>query len=1216
MRRLLKILAFAAAGLALLALSLPWWFGAVAGTLAARRGIVAGAYERIGYSRLAWHDVVVPVGSVRVVVDRIEADTPALWAWRHVRGRAGLVVAGSWRVEVGPPGAPADPRGWMPLRERLGRIADVLARWLPQAKVGPGVVRWSTGTLELAGATWRERELSVAGLNFRGVTADVEAAFASTGGLRVQATTAGGAVELEASSQGRGVSGTVHLWRQPASFGATFAASGWLPSEAELRASDWTVAGERLRVGAAYPEVRGGARVTWREGALQIDLNAQGAPAPGTAVPPLDLAVRAAGDRAGLALDTLRVEVPGISGLLTAPVFVDWRGRLREGEARFTVTADLGRVPWFTAQGTVAGEARLVSASPAETAVELSVAAGDVVAEGVALASASARGRFEWPLLDVQQAEVRAAAGGELRGRGGWDFAQKALREVSVEGVVHRESVARWLPGTLQFEQLAISATADGPLAAPVHAGTVRAGKLQLPALHPLAATATWRGRGGAVEEWTVEAAAGPTTIAARGALAEGRVQLAAASLGQDGRVQLALEAPAAVSWRPERRVEGLALAGAAGRIQIDGTWGASGRLAVLADGLASTLARDLAKVPGPPWSLRRLALTADWERGPARFAVEAAGAVELGEKREAEVELRGRGDGGGVRLDQVRVAESGAVVAEASGQLPVALQPGGDPFVRIERSGAIKLLVRVAPQADFWRRFATLSGVALEEPRLVADLHGTWARPEGTATLQARRVTIDPKWTAQPLPVIEGLDVEVAGDRAGLNLSRFELQVAGQRVHAGGRLPIPEEHWGEFLAEPLKLAREGADLRVEVAEAELAAFARWLPAAIAPVGRLEADVRFRNGGLEGFLRLRDAASRPLGPLGVLQEISADLALEGRRIRLEQVTARSGGQEVKLAGEVALGDDRQPRYDLTLRGTNLPFVRQTGLLVRGDLDLQLQTPADGAPTRLGGTVRLRDSLFLSDVRDLLPKGGAGPTRRPPYFAVETPPVNAWTLAVEVTGERFMRVRIPVFTGLASARFKLGGTLGEPRATGEVVIDEGTIKMPFAGFTVTQGSVRLTEADALEPEIFLRGTGRRYGYELTLQIEGRASEPSVVFTSSPPLDSEQVLLMVMTGSAPGNEIARSTTQRAANLGLFLGQSLLSGLGPDSAEADRLTIMSGEKVSQQGRETYEFEYQLSDRWTLTAEYNEFDEYNAGVKWRVFGGRRPNAQSHDAK
>jgi translocation and assembly module TamB len=219
--------------------------------------------------------------------------------------------------------------------------------------------------------------------------------------------------------------------------------------------------------------------------------------------------------------------------------------------------------------------------------------------------------------------------------------------------------------------------------------------------------------------------------------------------------------------------------------------------------------------------------------------------------------------------------------------------------------------------------------------------------------------------------------------------------------------------------------------------------------------------------------------------------------------------------------------------------------------------------------------------------------------------VDTPPVNAWTLAVEVTGDEFMRLRTPVFNGVASARFRLSGTLEEPRAIGEVEIDEGAVRMPFARFDVQQGSVRLTEADPYEPTLYLRGTGRRYGYDLTVELDGRASAPNVVFTSSPALDSEQVLLMVMTGAAPSNEIAVTGTQRMTRLGTFVGQNLLNSLTSDNADADRLSITSGEKISRQGRETYDIEYKISDRWSARGEYNEFDEYNAGLKWRVFRG-----------
>jgi translocation and assembly module TamB len=76
---------------------------------------------------------------------------------------------------------------------------------------------------------------------------------------------------------------------------------------------------------------------------------------------------------------------------------------------------------------------------------------------------------------------------------------------------------------------------------------------------------------------------------------------------------------------------------------------------------------------------------------------------------------------------------------------------------------------------------------------------------------------------------------------------------------------------------------------------------------------------------------------------------------------------------------------------------------------------------------------------------------------------------------------------------------------------------------------------------------------------------------------------------------------SSGPRLALLGAYLGRGWFQDLG--FGGEDRLEISSGEHVSELGRETYEFEYKLGKRWSLQGEYDQFDCYNAGLKWRVF-------------
>jgi translocation and assembly module TamB len=509
------------------------------------------------------------------------------------------------------------------------------------------------------------------------------------------------------------------------------------------------------------------------------------------------------------------------------------------------------------------------------------------------------------------------------------------------------------------------------------------------------------------------------------------------------------------------------------------------------------------------------------------------------------------------------------------------------------------------------------LTGFELKDPRVAANITGTWEQPAGTIRVQAVRIARVRGEHEHPWPALDSVDLALTGDRDGVSLDTLSLSVEGQAVRAQGRLEVGAGSWKELVNHPVAFVQRHARLHLEIPDADLAAAANSLPPYLAPRGRLTADLEFKGAGvLEGSLQLHDAATRPLGPLGILQEINADVRLNGRHVELRNVTAKAGGQPITLSGTIDYTTAREPRFDVAVQGTNLPFVRKTGLLVRGDLDLQLRTLGSG-PTSLTGTVRLHDSLLLADVRAFLPGGAKGGTQQPPYFSVTTQPFSSWEINVDVSGDRFLRLRTPVFNGVASSQFRVRGTFGEPRLLGEIVIDEGRVLMPFAQFAVKQGTARITEANPHELALFVRATGRRLNYEVTMEISGTAAAPSVVFTSSPALDSKQLLLMVMTGAAPQDGPAYSDNQRYARLGAYLGRSLLGTFSGETDTSDRLTLTGGEQVSRQGRETYDIEYRMTERWKLVGEYDEFDDYNVGLKWRLFPGRRePEVPPHGTK
>ena len=1208
-RRLLFLLLGLAAGLLVTIAALPWWLGIAAKSIAPGRGFTFAKYERVGYGRFALTQVEYQRQRVRVTASRVEADTPLLYLLRRWRDRPNPIHVAEWQVHIAAASGPARPpnpdRGWTPLNRLLQRIAGHLDSWAPHVTAGAGFVRWPGAEIGTERATWKSRELTVGALRYRDLAADASLAFGDgVDALKLRAQSLDGTLRLALESAGPRVAGSGAWLEQPATIEARFGSTGWLPAEAELNAVEWNVSGDRLKLGAFYQRVRGSAQIEWRDQRFAADVNVSSEPIQDKPAPPLNIELRGQGDRTAFTIEALQIILPGIGARLSEPVTVERNGILRGEGARLALRADLGGQPWFAAEGIVSGEATVTSGARAVPRVTFAVQATEFQAFALKLAGADAEGTLEWPRLQISRGVIRGREGEILDLSGGWDFKAKELVAASIDGTIHRESLARWLPSQPAFGAVQVKMRAAGTLAALEHSGELRADAVKFSALNPLSLSLRWKGWGIGAETFDLEASSGKTKLVAGGAVDRAALRLRELEFLQGGESRFNLAEPVVVRWAPGWQWDNLRLTGPQANLTASIKLGKSGKVEVSAGGLSSLWFTDFLADSVPALQLRLLALAGTWDGGPMTFSLTAGVSLELAEGRTAAVNMAARGDKDGIRIEALRAIEGSDTVVDATGRLPVTVYPGSLALLHIDEMGPVVIEATAAPNAAFWQKLAALSGVELKEPQASAKVKGSWRLPEGQVTLQAARLSIDPKRIARPLPAIERIDVSITGDRQGVKLDRFSINVEGQPVRATGRLPVPEDGWAEVIKSPWAAATRGSDLQLEIPEAEVAVFARFLPAVLAPQGRFQATLAYQDGGINGFVRLRDAASRPLGPLGILQEITADLELSGRTLLLRGVSALSGGQPVTLSGTVELPEKGEPRYNLALKGDNLPFVRQTGLLVRGDLDFRLQTVGAAAP-RLSGTVKLRDSLFLSDLRSFLPRGGGGPTRRPPYFSVDTPPVNAWTLAVEVTGDEFMRLRTPVFNGVASARFRLSGTLEEPRAIGEVEIDEGAVRMPFARFDVQQGSVRLTEADPYEPTLYLRGTGRRYGYDLTVELDGRASAPNVVFTSSPALDSEQVLLMVMTGAAPSNEIAVTGTQRMTRLGTFVGQNLLNSLTSDNADADRLSITSGEKISRQGRETYDIEYKISDRWSVRGEYNEFDEYNAGLKWRVFRG-----------
>ncbi len=449
-----------------------------------------------------------------------------------------------------------------------------------------------------------------------------------------------------------------------------------------------------------------------------------------------------------------------------------------------------------------------------------------------------------------------------------------------------------------------------------------------------------------------------------------------------------------------------------------------------------------------------------------------------------------------------------------------------------------------------------------------------------------------------------ERILIESGIDREQVNLTSQILFMEGLEMRAEASLPMGGDAWGSLFKERKLPDWKLLKGRLMVEDAGLEPIAQMFPELLSDGGRLSADISFEGGEFKkGRLSLDGASTRPLMPAGPMRDIRARLGFKGRSVIVEELSCKLGGERLTVEGIIELDADMIPLFNLTMQGENIPLIRQPGFVVRSDIDISLH--GEGMEkSSVTGLIRLRDSMVVTDWRSITPRFSVeSPQRRPPFFSVEQEPFAGWDVDINIEGTEFLSARAPAFQGLFSIEMVLEGTLAEPVLIGNLTVDSGLVRFPFASLDIEHGMVSITRDAPFVPRLSLVASSRTYGYDVEMHLHGTAYEPALEFSSHPPLSSQAILLMITAGELPRDELAFTGQQKATKLTFYIVRNLLAGFGDNGDLVRRLNVRSGENISRQGRETFYVEFMLLPGLGILAEYDRFDAFNFGVKWRFF-------------
>jgi translocation and assembly module TamB len=505
--------------------------------------------------------------------------------------------------------------------------------------------------------------------------------------------------------------------------------------------------------------------------------------------------------------------------------------------------------------------------------------------------------------------------------------------------------------------------------------------------------------------------------------------------------------------------------------------------------------------------------------------------------------------------------------------------------------------------------------GIGKGSVALDIDLSGTWNRPEGHFLLQAKG--IKPPDTLKQYadaPIDMTCEIVAQGDTISLKTASLEstlytAQASGSWQHGYALLD---------LLQGSKAAMRGevsADATVQLKDLN------FLRQTLPWLRRFEGDMQSKvqvsgpisNPDFNGSISLQDGELSHTLNFPMLTNVNLQSNFNELSLTIENMGAEVGGSPVTFNGRIKK-DNETVMVDLQVDGQNVLLFRNSDMHMRGDVNLQVAGPLE--KLHVNGTTALTGGYFTRNF-DLLGKIGssAAPVSEGVgfLFSFQDPPLKDLVFDIKITSIEPFRIRNNLVRAALRPELSLQGTGELPFLVGTVYIDPSRVLLPSGRLQVQSGVLHFLQGEPDRPHLDLLAQSRVLGYDINVVTSGPLDDLTFTLSSNPTLPNEDLMLLLLTGQPPRDDVAAGTSGTAStNVMLFLGRDFLSKwLEDDSAMSDesifdRFDMSFGRDVTKSGEQTVDTSFRLMEQPTgkgrtyyLTGEKDKYDAYNYGLK-----------------
>jgi translocation and assembly module TamB len=353
--------------------------------------------------------------------------------------------------------------------------------------------------------------------------------------------------------------------------------------------------------------------------------------------------------------------------------------------------------------------------------------------------------------------------------------------------------------------------------------------------------------------------------------------------------------------------------------------------------------------------------------------------------------------------------------------------------------------------------------------------------------------------------------------------------------------------------------------------------------------------------------------------------INGRLNFTSDQVELVSATGFLGGGKFRASGGGILDGLSLKAYRLSLAGDGITVPLPKDFITTGDANLEItgirrrrESPLE---TTIAGRVFAQRSLYSRDIDLANVVGG----RRDPVLSGGGS-TTAIRFDLTIEGRDALVVRNNIADLTASVSLVLTGDADNPILAGRITANSGTILFRKDRYEVQRGVLEFPPNTGIDPVINLQAESTIAGYQVYVNLSGPLKETELLAAnvrSSPALPQADVVSLITTGSLANtaggiptlaqtgintaaevitdsiiNTPVRKATDKLFGLNVFEIDPIISGRQANPAARltvgrqinNNLRVTYSTNLSQDQNQVLAFEYRVSNRLSLVAQYEQ--------------------------